>query len=200
MDKFKRYLCAIFSFFFLLIFFIKVPYYNHPYPTMLTPLDDSAIVNMTLGRTDPVKIWRKLTDFMNNCDRQGTDPCSQMCRHVDFDTVLGNMRQISERHPEFWEQFSADMKVDWQFGSPERRRFTVQANKVYAKYLAQIQGGLKLGFWLVNIGWLVLIILGVVCRQFPGGVLWSPFDLAWRILTGGARPQRKFTTRSKESA
>lgn len=176
---------------FLLIFFIKVPDSNHPYSTMLTPLDDSAIMNLTFGRNDTVKMWRKLTDFMNNCDKPYTDPCSQMSRHVDFDTVLGNMRQISQRHPDFWDQFSADMKTDWKVDSPERRHFTATANKVCEDYLAEIQGGLKLGIWLVNIGWLVLVLLGVYYRLVVGNVLWSPFGLAWRILTGGAKAAKK---------
>ena len=190
MDKFKRYLglalAAVFS-----LLLINTDDFEFPYAAPVTAMGSTGIVKITVANTDAFKMWRQATDFMNRCGRAGQDPCQEMSRHIYYPTIIGNVKGIMKNHPEFWDLYYADSKLDWRADTPERRKFTDTANKIYAEYLDEIRPRIQTNVWLVNLSWLGLVILCVVYRQIAGSIVWSPFGFVWRILKGGANAAKK---------
>lgn len=190
MNKFKRYL-GVLTAIILSLLLINTEDYRFPYATPVTAMDATGIVNLTVGRTNSFKMWRQATDFMNRCGRPPVDACKEMSRNIYYDTILGNMTEITKSHPGFWELYYADSKLDWNADTPERRKFTETANHVYAEYLEKVRPRIRTNVWLVNLSWLGVIVLCLVYRQLVGGFVWAPFGFAWRILTGGAKAAKK---------
>lgn len=190
MNKFKRYLglvtAAILS-----LLLINTEDFKYPYATPVTAMDSTGIVKLTVARTDSFKMWRQATDFMNRCGKPPADPCREMSRNISYETILGNMTEITKKHPDFWDLYYADSKLDWQVETPERRKFTETANHVYAQYLEEVRPRIRTSVWLANLAWLGLIVLCVVYRQVVGSFIWAPFGFGWRILTGGMRTAKK---------
>jgi hypothetical protein len=190
MNKFKRYLGLVVAAI-LSLFLIVTGDFEFPYATPVTAMDSTVIVRLTVAKSDSFKMWRQATDFMNRCGKPPADPCREMSREISFYTVLGNMTEITKSHPDFWELYYADSKLDSQADTPERRKFTETANQVYAEYLDEVRPRLRTNVWLVNLTWLGLIILCVVYRHIVGGLVLTPFGFVWHILTGGATAAKK---------
>lgn len=190
MNKFKRYLglatAAILS-----LLLINTEDFRFPYATPVTTMDSTSIVKLTVARTDSFKMWRQATDFMNRCGKPPADACEEMSRNISYETILGNMTEITKNHPDFWDLYYADSKLDWRADTPERRKFIETANHVYADYLEEVRPRIRASVWLTNLAWLGLIVLCVVYRQIVGGFMWAPFGLAWHILTGGMKTAKK---------
>lgn len=190
MNKFKRYLGLVTAALMSLLL-INGEDFRFPYAVPVTAMDSTGIVKLTLAGTDSFKMWRQATDFMNRCGKPPADACKEMSRNISYETVLGNMTEITKSHPDFWDLYYADSKLDWNADTPERRKFTETANHVYAEYLEEIRPRIRTKVWLVNLAWFGLIFLCVLYRQIVGSFVWAPFEFVWRILTGGMKTAKK---------
>jgi hypothetical protein len=190
MDKLKGYLGLALAAF-LSIFFISFTDSEFRYSTPITKLDSTAVTHLTVARTEPFKMWRQATDFMNRCGNRAFESCQDMSRYIDHDTVLGNMNLINQRHPGFWELFYADSKLQSRANNPEYQKFTQTANRVYAKYLDEIKPSIRTQIWIVNVMWLGIIIMCLIYRRIAGGFVWAPFALILNIISGGAKVAKK---------
>jgi hypothetical protein len=190
MEKFKRYLGIAFSLLFLVLF-IKVPDSFRPNPAMLTPVDNTAIMNITAGRSDKFQLWRQATNFMNKCDTRGESKCSELSENIQFEVFLNNLAAMDTLTPGLWAAWDKTRELDWKNPPKEKREFYAMANVAIAKYLETIQSQLRVTAYLVNIGLLLAILTGIWLRQGIGDILWSPVALAGRILSGGAKTAKK---------
>ncbi len=95
MNKFKRYFGLVTAALMSLLL-INGEDFRFPYAVPVTAMDSTGIVKLTLARTDSFKMWRQATDFMNRCGKPPADACKEMSRNISYETVLGNMTEITK--------------------------------------------------------------------------------------------------------